>query len=167
MFNTALGMVHQAEEAEEITQDVFLEIYHSAASFKFESSVSTWVYRITINKSLDHLRHRNRKKRFGFLISIFQNEAGKLNIDIPHFNHPGVALENKEMAADLFRAIAQLSENQRTAFVLSQVELLPQREISEVMKVSEKAVESLIQRAKANLKIELEKFYPERRKPKE
>jgi RNA polymerase sigma factor (sigma-70 family) len=164
VFNTAISFVQNPEEAEEITQDVFVEVHESASNFKQESSASTWVYRITVNKSLDFLRHRKRKKRFAFLTSIFQKESGELTIDFPDFHHPGVALENKEKAAILFKAIGQLPENQKTAFVLSQVEQLPQKEIAEVMKASEKAIESLVQRAKVNLKKELEKFYPERRK---
>ena len=83
---------------------------------------------------------------------------------MPHFDHPGVLLENKEKASFLFKAIELLNEQQKTAFILSQVEELSQKEIAEVMKLSQKAVESLIQRAKANLRKNLEKFYPDRRK---
>jgi RNA polymerase sigma-70 factor (ECF subfamily) len=166
VFNTAISLVQHTEEAEEITQDVFVELHRAAAHFKFESSVSTWIYRITVNKSLDHLRHRKRQKRFGFLTSIFQKETGELSIDVADFHHPGIALENKEKATILFKAIGALPENQQTAFVLSQVEQLPQKEIAEVMVLSEKAVESLIQRAKGNLKKSLEFLNPERRKPK-
>ena len=164
VYNTALGMVQNREEAEEITQDVFVEMHRNARAFKFQSSVATWLYRITVNKSLDVLRHRNRNKRFAFVTSIFQRESGELNIDAPDFHHPGVALENQENASILFKAVDQLPENQRTAFVLSQVEQLSQKEIAAVMNLGEKAIESLLQRAKANLRITLEKFYPDRRK---
>lgn len=164
VFNTALGMLQNREEAEEITQDVFVEVHRSAAKFQFQSSVSTWVYRITVNKCLDQLRHRKRSKRFGFLTSLFQRESGEINIEKPDFNHPGVVLENQEKAAILFKTIDLLPDNQRTAFVLSQIEQLPQKEISAILQLSEKAVESLLQRAKANLRNELEKFYPDRRK---
>lgn len=164
VYNTALSYVQNKEEAEEVTQDVFIEIHHSANKFKGVSAISTWVYRIAVNKSLDAIRHRKRKKRFGFLTSIVQKESGSLNIDVPDFHHPGVELENKEKAAILFKAMNLLPDNQKTAFVLSQVEQLPQKEIALVMNSSEKAVESLLQRAKANLRNELEKFYPERRK---
>ncbi|HZY82980.1 MAG TPA: RNA polymerase sigma factor, partial [Cyclobacteriaceae bacterium] len=74
------------------------------------------------------------------------------------------ALEQKENAAILFKAIDRLPDNQKTAIVLSLVEELPQKEISEIMKLSVGAVESLIQRAKANLRKDLENFYPDRRK---
>jgi RNA polymerase sigma factor (sigma-70 family) len=164
VFNTALGLVQNREEAEEITQDVFVEVFRSAADFQFHSSASTWLYRIAVNKSLDVIRHRKRSKRFAFLTSIFYRESGEINIEKADFEHPGVLLENQEKAAILFKAIDQLAENQRTVFVLSQVEMLPQKEIAVVMNLSQKAVESLLQRAKSNLRNELEKFYPERRK---
>ena len=164
VFNTSISFLQNREEAEEVTQDVFLEVHRSAPQFKGESSVGTWIYRIAVNKSLDALRYRKRKKRFGFLISIIQKESGSLNVDVPDFHHPGVLLENQEKSSILFKAIDSLQENQKTAFVLSQVEQLPQKEIAVVMALSEKAIESLLQRAKGNLRNELEKYYPERRK---
>ena len=164
VYNTVLGMLQNREEAEEITQDVFIEVFRSAVNFKFQSSVGTWLYRIAVNKSLDALRHRKRSKRFAFFTSLFHHESGEVNIEKPDFQHPGVLLENKEKATILFKAIDLLPENQRTAFVLSQVEQLPQKEIATIMTLSEKAVESLLQRAKSNLRTELEKFYPGRRK---
>ena len=167
VYNTSLGYLQNAADSEEITQDVFVEISRSASSFKGESSIKTWIYRITVNKCLDQLRHRNRKKRFGFLTSIFSKETGELAVDAPHFHHPGVLLENKEKAALLFKLIDQLPEKQKTAFVLAHVEELPQKEVAEIMNASLKAVESLIQRAKANIRNELEKFYPEQRNSNE
>jgi RNA polymerase sigma factor (sigma-70 family) len=164
VFSTALGLVQNREEAEEITQDVFVEVFRSAADFKFQSSVSTWLYRIAVNKSLDVIRYRKRGKRFGFLISIFHRESGEINVEKPDFEHPGVLLENQERASILFKCIDQLGESQRSTFVLSHVEQLPQKEIATILNISEKAVESLLQRAKANLRTELEKYYPERRK---
>ena len=167
VYNVALGYLQNVLEAEEITQDVFVEIHRSSSHFKGDSSVKTWVYRITVNKCLDQLRHRNRKKRAGFLTSLFKKDSAELAVDVPHFHHPGVSLENKEKAALLFKLIDQLPENQKTAFYLSHVEELPQKEIAEVMQTSTKAVESLIQRAKANLRNEIEKFYPEQRNSNE
>lgn len=164
VYNTAISYLQNKSDAEEITQDVFVEVFHSAHQFRGESSVQTWIYRITINKCHDLIRHRKRKKRFGFLISILNSDRGELNVDVPDFNHPGVLLENQENAAYLFKAIEKLPEQQKAAFILSQVEELPQKEIAAVLSISEKAVESLIQRAKANLRKELENFYPYRRK---
>ena len=77
--------------------------------------------------------------------------------EIPDFNHPGVALDRKENAAKLFKAIGQLPDNQKTAFTLHKLEDLSYQEISDVMQTSVAAVESLMHRAKQNLRKMLEK----------
>jgi RNA polymerase sigma factor (sigma-70 family) len=70
VYNTSFSYFQNTEDAEEITQDVFLEIFRSAGKFKESSSVSTWIYRITVNKCLDGLRYKNRKKRAGLVMSL-------------------------------------------------------------------------------------------------
>lgn len=159
VYNTCISYLQQSSEAEEVTQDVFVEVYYNAVFYKGGASVSTWVYRITVNKCLDRIRYNNRQKRFSFITSIFNKNTGELRHDKPHFDHPGVGVENRERAALLFSAIRQLPENQQTAFILKQVEGLSQREIAQIMDIGEKAVESLLQRAKANLRKKLSDYY--------
>jgi RNA polymerase sigma-70 factor (ECF subfamily) len=161
VFNTALGIVQNAEDAEDIAQEVFVQVHQSVSSFKGESKFSTWLYRITITKSLDHERRKKRKKRFAFVRSIF-GEQNEVLVNPPDFHHPGVVLDNKEDAAVLFRAIAELPDNQRTAFTLNKVEGLSYQEVSEVMKTTVSSVESLMHRAKNNLKKKLEDYYKAR-----
>lgn len=157
VYNTALSYVKDVEDAEEITQDVFVKIYKSVSTFGGNSSLTTWIYRITVNTSLNHLK---KKKRFTLFKSTFTSST---TID---FEHPGVLLENKENAKVLFKAIDGLPDNQKTAFILSYIEELPRQEVADVMEISLKAVESLLQRAKKNMRTELEKVYPHRRKRK-
>ncbi|MBL7742610.1 MAG: sigma-70 family RNA polymerase sigma factor [Chitinophagaceae bacterium] len=158
VYNTALGIVQNAEDAEDITQEVFVQVYQSISSFKGESKFSTWLYRITVTKSLDHERKKKRKKRFGFVRSLF-GEQNEVVVNPPDFNHPGVTLDSKENAAILFKAIADLPENQRVAFTLNKVEGLSYQEVSEVMKTTVSSVESLMHRAKNNLRKKLEDYY--------
>ncbi|MEM9833201.1 MAG: RNA polymerase sigma factor [Bacteroidota bacterium] len=155
VYNTALSYVQVEEEAEEITQDVFLSVFRNAAQFKGDATLNTWIYRITVNTSLNYLKKR---KRLSFM------KFGESEVDKPDFEHPGVLLENKENAKILFKVIDTLPESQKTAFILSFVEGLPRQQVADVMKISLKAVESLLQRAKGNLKKKLEKLYPHRRK---
>ena len=61
VYNTALGIVQNAEDAEDIAQEVFVQVFQSVSSFKGDSKFSTWLYRITITKSLDHERRKKRK----------------------------------------------------------------------------------------------------------
>lgn len=163
-YNTIISYTQNVEDAEEVLQDVFINVYASASKFQFNSSVSTWIYRISVNKSLDFLRKKNSNKRKGFFTSLYHKDSNEIKFDTPDFVHPGVKLENKENAAYLFKVIDTLPDNQKTAFILTNVEGLPQQETAEIMKVSRKAVESLVQRAKANLRKGLEEYFPERGK---
>lgn len=161
LFNVALGYVRNTEDAEEILQDVFVEVFHSIETFKGDSSLKTWMTRITINKSLDYIKFKKRKKRFAFISSIFSKETGEVRIHGSDFNHPGVVMENNEKAKYLFEAIDKLPEKQREAFVLTKIEQMSQREAAEVLQVTEKALESLTQRAKENLRKLLADIYDE------
>jgi len=148
VYNLALQYVQNVEDAEEITQDVFVAIHHSLNSFKQNAEVSTWIYRIAINKSLDYLKRKKRKKRFGFIVSIFENPE---TMQAPSFNHPGIAIEQKQAIQLIFSALNQLNDQQKTAIILSKIEHKSQKEVAKIMKLTPKAVESLIVRAKNNL----------------
>lgn len=155
VYNTSLGILQNEEDAEDVAQEVFIKVFESIDDFKEQSKLSTWLYRITVTKSLDAIRRKKRKKRFGFLQSLY-GENEKLNIDPPDFFHPGVQAEKKQEAALLFKAIAVLPENQKVAFVLNRLESLSYNEIAEAMKTTPGAVDSLLQRAKKNLRKYLE-----------
>ena len=158
VFNTSLGILQQNEDAEDVTQEVFIQVHGSINQFKGDAKFSTWLYRIAVSKSLDHLRKKKRKKRFGFMQSLF-GKNDELVYDPPDFHHPGVATEKKEDAQILFKAVKELPENQHIAFVLNKMEGLSYRDISEVMKLSESAVDALLHRAKSNLRRKLEEYY--------
>ncbi|MGF7217966.1 RNA polymerase sigma-70 factor (ECF subfamily) [Spirosoma lacussanchae] len=163
VFNTALGYVRSREDAEEITQDVFIEVFRSAGRFKGDARVTTWLYRITVSRSLDYLKHKKRQKRFAFLTSLFDPSSGNLLHDAPDFVHPGIELDRQENAAILFRAIDTLADKQKTAYILTRIEGLSNGEAAEVMAVSVGAVESLLQRATENLKKQLAGWYKSNR----
>lgn len=156
VFNLALQYVQSIEDAQEITQDVFVAIHQSLDTFNNRANISTWVYRITINKSLDFIKAKKRKKRWGFLVALFDEESNEMLPDLAVFDHPGVQLEQKEAIATIFKHINQLPSNQKTALILSKIEQKSQIEIAEIMGMSLKAVESLIQRAKKNLSKKLD-----------
>ncbi len=160
VYNTALGIVQNEDDADDITQDVFIQVYNSVSSFKSESKFSTWLYRIVISKALDHVKKKKRKKRFAFVQSLF-GTAGEEVIHPEEFNHPGVVMENKERAAELFKAMMQLPDNQRIAFTLHKLETQKYQDIAVIMKLSLTAVESLIARAKGNLRKILKQYYLE------
>jgi RNA polymerase sigma factor (sigma-70 family) len=160
VYNTAIGIVQQPEDAEDVAQEVFVQVFQSIHGFKGNSKLSTWLYRITISKAMDHERRKKRKKRFALVQSLFGKNDEQV-VDVPDFNHPGVLFDRKEKAAILFGAMKTLPENQRVAFVLNKVEGLSYQEIGEVMQTSVSAVESLLHRAKTNLRKQLRDFYKE------
>ena len=162
VYNVALHYLQNIEDAEEITQDVFVQLHHSLSQFKENSEFKTWIYRITINKCLDFIKHKNSKKRLFIFGKKTENEFEIQNIS--NFEHPGILLENRENAEILFGVINELSENQKTAFILSKIDGLSNPEISAIMSVSISSVESLIFRAKASLKEKLSKKFEEYRK---
>lgn len=159
VFNTVISIVQNSEDAQEITQDVFIEVFHSANKFRGDSKVSTWIYRIANNKSLDHLKKKKRKKRFAFMTSLFDPNSGRQLFDQPNFEHPGILLEQKENAKYLFAAIDNLPDKQKQAYILNKIEGVSNKEISDIMNMSISSIDSLLHRAKANLRLELEEFY--------
>jgi RNA polymerase sigma-70 factor (ECF subfamily) len=157
VYNTAIGIVQNAADADDITQDVFVKVYQTIGSFKGESKLSTWLYRITITTTLDVERKKKRKKRFAIIERFFGGNDEP--ITAIEFNHPGIALEKKETAAALFKSLKQLPEKQQIAFTLHKLEGQNYQEIAAIMNTSLYAVESLMVRAKANLKKYLQSYY--------
>ncbi len=103
-------MIQSAEEAEDLTQEVFVDVFLSIENFKAQSKLSTWIHRIAINKAMNHQGFKKAKKRLGAVLSIFNLSPVD---DKPDFVHPGILLENKELSASLYRAIDQLPEKQK------------------------------------------------------
>tara|TARA_R110002126_G_scaffold258482_1_gene401465 strand:+ start:33676 stop:34257 length:582 start_codon:yes stop_codon:yes gene_type:complete len=160
VFGTCISFVPNKEDAEDIAQEVFLEVFKSIAKFKGDSKLSTWIYRIATNKCLEFIRKKNTKKRFAFMQTIMGNE---IPIDKTHyfteFNHPGVVLENKEKSAIIFKAINTLPETQRVIFTLAKIDGKSYQEIVEITGKSLSSVESVLFRAKKSLKEKLAVFY--------
>ncbi len=151
VYNLALQYVQNIEDAQEITQDVFMSVHQAFERFNYNSKISTWIYRITINRSLDHIKAKKRKKRFAFITNLFGENVNEVKFDRPSFDHPGVQLEQKEDLEKIFGFMNELPDRQKTALILSKIEHKLTNEIAEIMNLSNRAVESLIQRAKANL----------------
>ena len=160
VYNTVLGFLHSPEDAEDVAQEVFIEVFNAIGKFRGEAKLSTWIYRIAVNKSLEYIRKQKRQKRFAFFTNIFDLSESK-KLQVTDFEHPGVKLEHKENAKVLLAAIGRLPENQKIAFTLHKVEGLSYQEVCKVMQLSLSSVESLMFRAKKNLEKMLSNFYKE------
>ena len=152
VITTCYSFVNSKEDAEDIAQEVFLEIYRSVRQFRKDANLNTWIYRICINKSLDFVRKQKRKKRIADLRGLFSSKNR-----VASSTHQ--KLEEKERKEILQEQIALLAENQRIALVLSQFDKLTNKQISEIMETSESAVESLLHRARENLRKHLTKYF--------
>ncbi|MBK6937322.1 MAG: RNA polymerase sigma factor [Chitinophagaceae bacterium] len=148
VFRTAIGMLHNKEDAEEITQDVFIKVFHSLSSFSGKSAFSTWLYRIAINTSISYLRKKKRKGVWIELTDFFHIQSKE--------KHTELVLTEKNDKILIQQAIDSLSDKQKLAFILTKHEELPQRQVAEIMEISEGAVEQLVVRAKTNLRKKLE-----------
>jgi len=148
-----LGDYHQAEEA---AQDTFFQIYRSAGSFRGESQVSTWIYRIAVNRSLNLIRKNKRFRWVKNLSSVWNEEIKEEDFPFASSpDEPDKLLEEKEKKGLIESALASLPEKQRVAFVLSKYENLTSREISEILRISINSVDARIHRAKLHLQKKL------------
>jgi RNA polymerase sigma-70 factor (ECF subfamily) len=156
VINTCYRFLLNQQDAEDVSQEVFIEIYQSIHSFRGEAKLSTWIHRITVTKCLDEIKKRNRKKRI--------TSIGKLlHIDffanwIAGGTMPDKTLHENERLKEIEIVLNSLQENQRVAFTLSKIDGLSNNEIAEIMDTSVTAVESLIYRAKKKTSQELIKI---------
>lgn len=152
VINLSNAYLNDLQEAEDIAQDVFIEVLESIHRFRGDSSLATWIYRITVNKSLN----RRKKLKRQSIYRIHPQQLSSVEKISMHQIHaatdPESALQQQEDRQALSRAIDKLPEQQRNAFILYQYEQMSYKEIAEVLKVSMAAVESLLFRAKSNLR---------------
>jgi RNA polymerase sigma-70 factor, ECF subfamily len=156
VLNTCYKFLLDRSDAEDIAQEVFIEVFQSIKAFRGDSKLSTWIYRIAVSKSLDEIKKRNRKKRI--------SEIGKiLHLDdvanwISGGTMPDKSLNEEERMKEITQVLNTLPDNQRIAFTLSRIEGYNNIEIAEMMKTTVEAVESLIYRAKRKVNDGLEKI---------
>jgi len=155
VFRTCLGFVQNTDDAADLTQDVFLAVLESLGSFRNEAQLSTWVYRIAVNKSLNHLKKKKTRSIIqSFDIQFFKKDQIESH---EHVHNPTIETENQLEASRMLKyAIGKLPENQRIAFTLSKYEELGSNKIAEIMDITVSAVDSLLHRAKLNMRKSLQ-----------
>jgi RNA polymerase sigma factor (sigma-70 family) len=156
LYSSVLNILQDSREAEDAVQETFIQVFESIKDFKGESTLTTWIYRIAIRKALEKQRRKKAKKRLQSLLPWWMPAEEKGN---PIFQHPGIAVENKEKAGILFKAIDALPQNQKLAFTLIKVQGMSYEEVCQILQIGVKAAESLVSRAKANLQKSLEAYY--------
>ena len=161
VIKTAYYFVAIMEDAEDLSQEVFLEVFRSIGRYKKNASLSTWIYRITVNKSLDHLRKQKRRNIFNQMKSYIKgsnDETIAIGMEPPTFDTWN---EDNEKRQILDMAVNSLPENQKIAFILSKYEEMAYKDIAEIMNLSVSSVESLLHRAKLTLQKKLVNYFSE------
>ena len=157
VFRVCYGFVKNPEEAEDITQDVFLTVYKNLGTFKRGSKLSTWIYRIAVNRSLNHIRKTKRAKLFS-LFTKDSEDAERKEAVLTDTTPADRKIISKERLAIIQKALNSLPDNQRTAFTLHNIEGFSYEDIAGIMECSVSAVESRIHRAKMSLQKKLAEY---------
>ncbi len=156
IFSLCMGFVHQKEDADDLSQEVFIKAYQSLRSYRGDASFSTWIYRIAINIALNYVKNKSKKNIFqridDFMTTGKSNTLQTVSMDTADPEQILIDTQKREMVNN---ALNSLPENQKIAIVLSKYDDLPQKEIAIIMNTTEGAVEALLQRAKVNLREKL------------
>jgi len=142
VVNFTYRFVRNRAIAEDLAQEVFLRVYESASSYEVKARFTTWLYRIATNVCLNELRRPHSR---------LERNCGESPWMLGEGIRAPDSLERVEVAHALRGALAQLPEKQRIAFILNKYQELSYAEVAEVMRISDKAVKSLIHRAKETL----------------
>lgn len=154
IINTCYKFLLNKADAEDIAQEVFIEVFQSVQSFRGNSKLSTWIYRIAVTKSLDEIKKRKRKKRitsFGKMLHLDDVTQWLAGGAMPDKN-----IRETEKMNEVLQALDSLPDSQRVAFTLSKIDGYSNSEIAEIMNTTTVAVESLVSRAKRKVTSELQ-----------
>lgn len=144
LYSVAYRMVGNAADAEDLLQDIFLAAHRKLDSFRGDSALGTWLYRLATNLCLDHLRSRGT--RSSALTDPLDEEIGLADV-----RSRGLA-ERTVTRMDLERALARLPEGCRAAFVLHDIEGLEHREVADALGIAEGTSKSQVHKARLRLR---------------
>jgi RNA polymerase sigma-70 factor (ECF subfamily) len=148
VFNVCMRMLGNRQEADDITQDVFVRAFNAYTRFRGEADPGTWLYRIAVNLCLNH--QAKQKRRQWLSIDFLQSHSGEFSFPDREIR-ADERVQKEALERHVQDAINLLPERQRVALILSRYEELSYQKIAETMDCSISSVESLIHRAKQNL----------------
>jgi RNA polymerase sigma-70 factor (ECF subfamily) len=146
VFNVAYKFVGRHDEAEDLTQDVFLKVFKSLGTFDRRANFQTWLVSVSRNLCIDHYRSV-RKERETIDRDVNADDLSPISVEI----NPHVALERRDLAQELRRALDELPETLRTAVVMRDIQELSYQEIADHLHLPEGTVKSRINRGRHEL----------------
>ncbi len=153
VYQTAYGIVQNVDDAKDITQEVFLKVFEKMDTFKGEASLSTWIYRITVNTSIDMLR--KRKTRSSIMLQEGLNYDDQIlenpGPSQPHNSSPFEETYQGEIRKKIKEAFMRLSPEHRSTLVLREIEGLSYQEIADTMECSPGTVMSRLHYARKKM----------------
>lgn len=159
IYNIALRMATNQDDAEDMTQEIMIKIFRSLGSFKGNSKFSTWIYRVAVNTCLDELKKKKNKKHLSLDAEI-SGADGENQIEIKDDSpSPEKLAEQNELRDMVAAAVKLLSDEHRAVIVLRDIRGMSYSEIAGILGCSDGTVKSRISRARAQLKMILEKEY--------
>lgn len=161
VYNHSRSFLRNDQEAEDVSQEIFISIFNNLKKFRGDSKFSTWVYRITVNMCKNKLKQMKRQ-RAQISDDVFENEYGELeqklnNIKEKEEKEPDNLFARESLKSAILKRVDELTEEQKSVIMLRDVDGLSYEEVSLVMKLSVSAVKSKLFRARENLREKLEK----------
>ena len=155
IYRTVLALLRSPEEAEDVAQEVFVEVHQTISRFRGDAALSTWLYRLATSRALKNRQKARAKKRFAYFTSLLGFDNAVLH-EVPDHAHPLALLEGKQQLRLLLDHVARLPDQQQVAFTLRHEQELSYGEIAAVLNVTVPAVESLLFRARQTLRKHLQ-----------
>lgn len=159
VLRLAVRFTHNREEAEEVSQEVFLTVYRKLEQFEGKSSFSTWLYRVAVNASLMRLRSQDQPET----VPIDEMEHDLPSDDEDPIRPPDSRLSSEESLGEIERAMDHLPEDFKTVLILRDIEDFSNEDVAEILEISVPAVKSRLHRARSFLRKRLENLYRDSR----
>jgi len=152
VYNVALRVVNNREDALEVAQEVFMTIYHKLKDFRFESSFKTWVYRITVNNAINLAKKNSRVKTVPYEDS-FGPHAGHSQLfgEGAVLNEAQTRMDQEHQSQLVENLLAELNPDQRACVVLRNIQGLSYEEIAQTLNININTVRSRLKRSREKL----------------
>jgi len=161
MLSVAAGLASSPDEADDIFQEAMINAYRALPKFRSESRFTTWLYRIVVNAAMDH--RRKLKSQFKYFVSdsIPKNSESTYGREYELYSTGETSeteMQNEQLSRAINRALKELSETEKIAFVLCHQQGLKMSEAAGIMRCSEGAIKNFLFRARAKMREQLKEF---------